>query len=98
MKAVLTKNGYSKAQLVLFDLLPKDGSKITTKELVEKRQAREKANWPVDFPRQIVTSTMQILIERVTENRESFRIRKSHRCGPRPITYWIVPARGASNG
>lgn len=86
----LTENGtkyYSRAQQILFSFVPKDGTRITSRELAEKKKKAER--WNIDFPRNAVITTMGHLMKNIIVNRERFRIRKSKPRGPHMAEFWL---------
>lgn len=80
---------YSLLEQELFDAMPQDGSRITTRDLVYARL--KKGPWDVSYPRNIVATVMQKLIEKVSTNKEPFVIRRARQAGPnRPeMAYWL---------
>lgn len=83
---------YSEGEQKLLDLIPLNGSIVTTAQLVEKRYANE------DVPfnsHSIVNTTLTQLMRKVDRNRENFRIRKGKRRGPMPSEVWVEKRKGA---
>jgi len=76
---------YSEAEQRLLDLIPTNGKKITTEELAAKRYANEETPFNSQA---IVRATLAQLMRKVDKNKESFRIRKGRRRGPRPSEVW----------
>jgi hypothetical protein len=81
---------YSLAEQKLLDLIPTDGSIITTEELAKKRYAREEV--PFNSVA-IVRATLSNLMRKVDRNKESFRIRKGKRRGPYAQEVWAEKRR-----
>jgi hypothetical protein len=81
---------YSEAETKLLELIPTNGSKITTEELATKRYAREEMPFN---SRAIIRATLATLMRKVDLNKESFRIRKGRRRGPRPSEVWAEKRR-----
>jgi hypothetical protein len=80
------KRRYSLTEHRLFDLLPQDGSKVLTSELVAGRGE----GWKVQFPMRNVTVTMDVLSKKIKDNREPFRIKKEgKRRGHMECEYWL---------
>lgn len=79
---------YSDGERELFQLLPKNGKRISSAQLMIMKKRRS-ATWLVKHPRNNVTVTMKHLIAKVRHNRESFVVHQSKRVGPHPIEYWI---------
>jgi hypothetical protein len=77
---------YSARERSVFKLLPKDGKRITTNQLVklyyknDSRQLNANAN---------IVGVIRSLIRKVDVNKEPFRIQKSARAGPHPLEYWL---------
>ncbi len=78
---------YSSNEKMLFDLVPKNGARITSNELVRLRKAARR--WPIANPRNSVISAMRSLMEKIDANKEAFRLRQSPQLGPYPSEYWI---------
>lgn len=93
---VLTKKppkmNYSKSEIELFSLMPQNGGKINSTELVEARI--KQYNWDIANPRNALAVTMDSLIGKIELNREQFRLRKSKKhLGPYPIEFWLERLR-----
>jgi hypothetical protein len=86
----LTVN-YSRGERQLFELLPKDGTKISSTDLTASREKRYK--WDIDNPRNAVSVTMTSLMQKIVRNREPFRLRKTPQRGPYPVEFWIEMLR-----
>jgi len=79
--------------MLLFSLLPKDGSRITSTTLMNRMMARRKKmdnKNDIDHPRNLVITTMRHgLIKKVNRHEENFKICLTPQSGPYPIEYWI---------
>lgn len=83
---------YSKKEQALFRLLPKTGDRVSSRRLL-KGLAR-KANGDMPFhARTSLVGAMRSLSDKVTANREPFRVMRSERAGPHPIEFWIEPLK-----
>ena len=93
---------YSRTQMLLFSLLPKDGRRITSTELMNRMMARRKKMTDksvIGHPRNLVITTMRHgLIKRVNANEAHFKICLTPQSGPYPIEYWIERKKKRSNG
>jgi hypothetical protein len=79
---------YSRSERELFSLMPKDGTKISSIALSEKR--KKKFDWDIDNPRNVVIVTMDQLRKKIIRNKEPFRLVKTEkRLGPYPTEFWI---------
>jgi len=91
---------YTMMENHLFDVLPKNGKKVTSADLVEKRMAM--GDWDVLNPRKNITTTMQRLLEKIDDNEEPFRIAKAEKAtGHHTVEYWLERrprARKKANG
>ncbi len=87
LKAVETVR-YSRTEQQLFKLLPQNGKRITTEELIERVYDGRKRARPLN-PRQSMNSALTRLREKVLRNKEPFRIEKSELRGPHPAEWWI---------
>lgn len=89
----LTTDGevpYSKTEKKLFDLL--STKKQTTLELVESFLGdRAKDDRNILYPNAVVNITLRVLAKKVVLNGEPFRLLRSQRRGPHPISHWIEP-------
>jgi len=92
MASTASKVRYSPSEQQLLNLLPKDGTRITTSDLVNKRYGK---NVPLNGQK-IVMSAMRSLIDKVVIKREPFRVRRSTRRGPKPIEFWIDQKKDVS--
>ena len=82
---------YSKKELALFRLIPKDGKHIDTDKLLSGLYGGKKGE-PYQYPyngRTAMTGAMRSLIDKVKRNNEPFRVMKSERRGPHPMEFWI---------
>ena len=78
---------YSKGEMRLFKMMPKDGTRVTTQDLVGRK------SWGgIEFPRNSLNVTINSLREKVAKNKEAFKIMKTKQRGPHPIEYWIERA------
>lgn len=88
----------------LFAAMPQDGTPVSTKELVYARL--KKGPWDIKHPRNVISTTMTKLIDKVERNDEGFRIRRRRGKGdpeiiepnrnPREIEYWLEPVKPKS--
>lgn len=78
---------YSPMEKKIIDFLSsfKAGTKVTTLQIVDA--VYEKGAVPITA-RQSVTSVMNVLVRKIAENREPYRIVRSEASGPRPLQYW----------
>jgi hypothetical protein len=81
---------YSNSEQKLLDLIPRDGTPISTEELADKRYEGEKVPFN---SRGIVLATLSQLIRKVDHNKENFKIRKGRRMGPIPLEIWVEKRR-----
>jgi hypothetical protein len=79
---------YSKGEMMLFKMLPKDGSRITSEQLASAKQ--KKSEFEITYPRNSIASTMKSLMMKIEKNREPFRVVKTQQRGPHPTQFWIV--------
>lgn len=84
---VEAKHPYSDLQQELFKLLPQNGDRVGTKDLLLAKLRQ--GVWDVRRPRQIVGMTMLRLKERIRLNKEPFVLCKT--TGPRSqqTQYWL---------
>jgi hypothetical protein len=79
---------YTMMESHLFDVLPKNGKKVTSADMVEKRM--EMGDWDVAHPRKNITTVMQRLLEKIDDNKEPFRIAKAGKeAGHHTVEYWL---------
>jgi hypothetical protein len=94
MEGQMIKNAnkmkYSNSEQKLLDLIPTDGTPISTEELAVKRYEGEKVPFN---SRGIVLATLSQLIRKVDHNKENFKIRKGRRMGPIPSEIWVEKRR-----
>lgn len=77
---------YTMTEYHMFAVLPQDGKRIVSADIVEARGDK----WKVGFPLKNVTVTMNRLIDKVKANDEPFRIKKEARYpGHLQCEYWI---------
>jgi hypothetical protein len=74
---------YSRAELLLFRHIPKNGSKVTTSDLASRIHGKARHG------RVRIVSALNSLMYKTRVNREPFRIRKDARNGPHPIGIWL---------
>jgi hypothetical protein len=95
MEGQMIKNAnkmkYSSSEQKLLDLIPTDGTSISTEELADKRYEGEEVPFN---SRGIVLATLSQLIRKVDHNKENFKIRKGRRMGPIPTEIWVEKRRG----
>jgi hypothetical protein len=84
------KMKYSNSEQKLLNLIPTDGTPISTEELAIKRYEGEKVPFN---SRGIVLATLSQLMRKVDHNKENFRIRKGRRMGPIPSEIWVEKRR-----
>jgi hypothetical protein len=82
---------YSDSERRLLDLIPLNGTAITTEQLAEKRYAHEEVPFN---SRAIVNATLTQLMRKVDRNKENYKIRKGKRRGPMPSEVWVEKRRG----
>lgn len=72
----------------MFALLPKgkNKNKITSTKITDRYYG--KGNIPLNG-RKIVIGLLSSLKRKVTMNRESFKVMKTKRSGPLPMSFWI---------
>jgi hypothetical protein len=88
------KTSYTQMEFHLFNMLPQDGSKVTSNNIADMRKAL--GNWDVAHPLATITVTMNRLIDKVMTNREPFRIRKAgKKKGHAEVEYWIEQMESA---
>lgn len=80
------KEPYSATERRVFDALPKGKSAMTTSALLDKIHGGR----PEGHARNILNSVIRSLIRKMNRNEEPFRIEKSKRRGPHPITIRVV--------
>lgn len=83
MGFTLSDNRYSKAEKLLFANIPKNGRKVTSRDLASRLHGKAR------YGRVRVISTLKGLMTKTRENREPFRIKKEARSGPHPIGIWL---------
>jgi hypothetical protein len=87
MKANKIAN-FSDLEQDLIALLPKDGKKVTTADLVEAYYGSEV---PLNA-RNIVVGRLRMIAAKAVHNAEPWRIAKSNRAGPHPMEFWLEKA------
>jgi hypothetical protein len=90
-KTIKERLKYSPSEQKLLNLIPLDGKRITTKELIARRYRGESLPFNAAT---ITTGTLNSLIRKADHNRETFRVRKSGRKGPRPQEIWVEKRHG----
>lgn len=84
------KKPYTLQETQFFDLLPKDGERISVNELVRKRL--KKGKWGTKYPSHVVSVVMRHLMDKIKANQESFVLKRTEqRAGSQEMYYWIVP-------
>jgi len=84
------KSRYSILESYMFNLMPKNGKKVSSRKLAEGRASM--GAWNVDNPLNTVTVTMNKLIRKVQANKEEFIIKKDgRRPGHTEVEYWVEP-------
>jgi hypothetical protein len=78
---------YSPNEQLLIGLLKKKrGKPVTSKEIVALHYTKKP---PPMYARESVVTALSTLMKKIAWNKEDFKIQKSRRAGPRPISYWI---------
>lgn len=77
---------YSPMEQSILALLPDDGTKVSSEQIVELHYGKRKRPFNA---RKIIIGVLRGLIQKSNRNRESFKIHKSARKGPYPIMFWI---------
>ena len=77
---------YSKGEQRVFEVLPKDGTKLDTVELTDRVYGRKQRPYNA---RQSILGTLKSLAAKAKRNKEAFTLNKSERTGPHPIQFWI---------
>ena len=84
--ASTAKVKYSELEQRLLNLVPRNGDKISTPDLIAKFYGRS-----VPFNgRAIIGGMMRTIIRKSLHNKEPWKILKTPRSGPKPISYWIM--------
>ena len=84
------KRSYSRTEETMFKLMPKNGRRIGSHDLLLKRLMA--GPWDVENPLNIISVIMNKLIEKVEENEEDFIICKDgKRTGNHKVSYWVEP-------
>lgn len=78
----------SPSEEAILRLIPQDGRRITTKELVGRRYRNRPDERPANA-QVVVSGVVRSLIKKAHGNRAMPRLRRSRRMGPRPIEVWI---------
>src|SRR6187455_2187870 len=87
-----SRTKYSAAEKMMFDLIPKDGTKIRSSDLVHKRLMH--GEWDVANPQNIITVTMNNLIRKISTNGEKFKVMKDgKRVGHHVVEYYVEKRR-----
>ena len=84
---------YTMMENHLFDALPKNGKKVSSADLVEKRLAM--GDWDVLNPRKNITTTMQRLLEKIDEQRGAVPNRQGGQ-GNRPSHGRVLAGRASA--
>ena len=77
---------YSKRERSVFKLLPKDGKRISTKQLAAKFYGHDDLHQNANV---VIIGVMRSLIWKMEKNKEPLRIMKSARAGPHPLEFWL---------
>jgi len=83
---------YSASEQAMLDMLPLDGSRITTADMAA-RVYRGQHDLPMDLQNNLTTK-LRRLIQKVDHNREDFIIKKSKQLGPYPQEVWVEKRHG----
>lgn len=78
---------YSPSEQRMLKLLPRNGRKLTSVELVEKFY-----NGSGEAPyhaRNIVITVLRSLRRKTAHNKEEFRVASTPRSGPIPMSFWL---------
>jgi hypothetical protein len=82
------KRPYSMLETHVFNMLPKNGRRIKSRQLADARA--KMGNWKVANPLNTITVTMNNLMVKVKANKEDFVIVKDgKRPGHHEVEYWI---------
>lgn len=83
-----SKVRYSTLEHRVFATLPKNGRKVSSKDLADARA--KLGDWNVKHPLNIITVVMSNLMRKTKKNREPFVIRKDgKRPGHPEVEFWI---------
>ena len=80
---------YTAREQALIDLLPKDGSPVTSSSLVKQYYGDE---IPINGPKIVIDRLRQIM-KKTEYYDDDFRIKKSPRAGPNPLSFHIERVR-----
>lgn len=84
---------YTMMEYHLFDMLPKNGKPVDSNTLADAR--KKLGAWRAKNPLNVITVTMNQLIDKVKVNREEFRIKKDgKRKGHPEVEYWLELRKG----
>lgn len=75
----------SRREQELFELLPADGGRISSADLVTKFYGHQ----PPLYARQNVVAVMHALMLKFDRSDSQRRVRQSKRRGPHPVEYWV---------
>lgn len=78
---------YSEAERLLFAAIPRNGRKVTSRDLASRLHGRKRNG------RVRIIGTLERLMYKTRINREPFRIKKEARNGPHPIGIWLEKAK-----
>lgn len=90
MASLKKANKFSPLEAALLALVPKDGTKIDSTALVGKYYPAGAV--PLNG-QQLVIGRMRAIGRKAERNDETWRVRKSPRAGPNPISFWIEVIR-----
>jgi len=79
---------FSELEQRLFDLLPKDGSRVTSRDLIEKYYGAER---PFNA-RAIVIDRLKTIAAKAEHANAPWRVCKGPRVGPHPMEFWLEQA------
>jgi hypothetical protein len=85
MPSTVSKIRYSPTEQSVLAILPDDGTKLTSDQIMDSHYGRRK---PLNA-RKIIIGVMRSLIIKSNRNKETFRICKSARKGPHPMKFWM---------
>lgn len=91
MPSSANKVRYSDREQSFLALLPADGKRINSEELLARYYGNKSKPF---YARQIIIATMRGLMKKTMRNKEDFIIRKSKRAGPRPMEFWKEKRNG----
>jgi len=79
---------YSPSEEKILKLIPKNGSRVSSEELLKLFYGRKQRPF---FARNVIIGTLRSLARKMEKNHDPYRLHKSERKGPKPIDFWIEP-------